>query len=243
MINYIFTTDVKGDKMNFIRKIYEKNIDEKIHQKFTRYSIGEFEKEEFIIKKGSSFVQIKAGFEYLDVMFDLMAPLIKEDVSLNGVILTKNKIINELNEFGIEPKKVTGKKYTIQETMSKEKFKEFVEKFNSCFLLLNLKSGKHSISVKKSIPKPGKLVEKFVTAKFDLSDLDTIKREFLFDIKADNFKDISIKYTYIIDEIIIPDEFKNNPEEARLNAKRKGRIIRKIEIDSKTEEKEIQLLA
>ena len=172
-----------------------------------------------------------------------MAPLIKEDVSLNGVILTKNKIINELNEFGIEPKKVTGKKYTIQETMSKEKFKEFVEKFNSCFLLLNLKSGKHSISVKKSIPKPGKLVEKFVTAKFDLSDLDTIKREFLFDIKADNFKDISIKYTYIIDEIIIPDEFKNNPEEARLNAKRKGRIIRKIEIDSKTEEKEIQLLA
>jgi len=233
----------KGDNMNFIRKIYEKNIDEKTHQKFVRYSIGEFEKEEFMIKKGSSFVQIKAGFEYLDVMFDLMAQCVNENVLLNGVIVTKNKIINELNEFGIEPKKVTGKKYTIQETMSKEKFKEFVNKFNSNFLLLNVKSGKYSISVKKSIPKPGKLVEKFVTAKFDLKDLDLIKKEFLFDIKVDNFKDISIKHTYFIDEIIIPDEFKNNPEEARLNAKRKGRIIRKIGIDGKTEEKEIELLA
>ena len=196
-----------------------------------------------MMKKGSSFVQIKAGFEYLDVMFDLMAQCVNENVLLNGVIVTKNKIINELNEFGIEPKKVTGKKYTIQETMSKEKFKEFVNKFNSYFLLLNVKSGKYSISVKKSIPKPGKLVEKFVTAKFDLKDLDLIKKEFLFDIKVDNFKDISIKHTYLIDEIIIPDEFKNNPEEARLNAKRKGRIIRKIDIDGKTEEKEIELLA
>ena len=229
--------------MNFIRKIYEKDVDEKIHQKFIRYSTGEFEKEEFMIKKGSSFVQIKAGFEYLDVMFDMIAKCVNEDVSLNGVIITKNKIINELNEFGIEPKKVTGKKYTIEETMSKEKFKEFVEKFNSCSLLLKIKSGKYSISVKKSIPKPGKILEKFVTAKFGLKDLDLIKKEFLFDIKVDNFKDISIKHTYIIDEIIVPDEFKDKPEEARLNAKRKGRIIRKIDIDNKTEEKEIELLA
>ncbi len=229
--------------MNFIKNIYEKNVDEKVHQKFVRYSVGEFEKEEFMIKKGSSFVQIKAGFEYLDVMFDLIAQCVNEDVSLTGVIITKNKIINELNEFGIEPKKVTGKKYTIEETMSKEKFKEFVEKFNSYSLLIKLKSGKYSISVKKSIPKPGKILEKFVTAKFDLKDLDLIKKEFLFDINIDNFKDISIKHTYVIDDIIIPDEFKNNPEQARLNAKRKGRIIRKIGIDGKTEEKEIELLA
>jgi len=229
--------------MNFIKNIYEKNVDEKVHQKFVRYSVGEFEKEEFMIKKGSSFVQIKAGFEYLDVMFDLIAQCVNEDVSLTGVIITKNKIINELNEFGIEPKKITGKKYTIEETMSKEKFKEFVEKFNSYSLLIKLKSGKYSISVKKSIPKPGKILEKFVTAKFDLKDLDLIKKEFLFDINIDNFKDISIKHTYVIDDIIIPDEFKNNPEQARLNAKRKGRIIRKIGIDGKTEEKEIELLA
>ena len=233
----------KGDNMNFIKKIYEKKIDEKVHQKFIRYSIGEFEKEEFMIKKGSSFVQIKAGFEYLDVMFDLMSQCVKEDVSLNGIIITKNKIINELNEFGIQPKKVTGKKYTIEEIMTSDKFREFVEKFNSCFLLLNLKSEKYSISVKKSIPKPGKLVEKFVTAKFDLKDLDLIKKEFLFDAEVDNFKDILIKNTYVIDEIIIPEGLKNSPEEARLNSKRKGKILRKIDIDGKIEEKEMELLA
>ncbi len=231
----------KGDNMNFIRNIYEKNVDENVHQKFVRYSIGDFEKEEFMIKKGSSFVQIKAGFEYLDVMFDMIAQCINEDASLNGVIITKNKIINELNEFGIEPKKVTGKKYTIEETMSKEKFREFVEKFNSCSLLLKVKSGKYSISVKKSIPKPGKILEKFVTAKFDLKDLDLIKKEFLFDTKVDNFKDISIKHTYVIEELAVPE--KCSPEEARLNAKRKGKIIRKIDIDGKEQENEMELLA
>jgi len=233
----------KGDNMNFIKKIYEKKIDEKVHQKFTRYSTGEFEKEEFMIKKGSSFVQIKAGFEYLDVMFDIMSRCVNEDVSLNGVIITKNKIINELNEFGIQPKKITGKKYTIEAMMTSDKFKEFVTSFSSCFLLLNLKSGKYSISVKKSIPKPGKLVEKFVTAKFDLKDLDLIKKEFLFDAEVDNFKDILIKNTYVIDEIIIPEGLKNSPEEARLNSKRKGKILRKIDIDGKIEEKEMELLA
>jgi len=238
-----FLVMLKGGNMNFIRKVYEKNADERAHQKFVRYGVGEFEKEEFIIKKGSSFVQIKAGFEYLDVIFELMAGLIKEDVSLNGVIVTKNKITDDLNSLGIEPKKIAGKKYTIQETIGKDKFRDFVNRFDSCFLLLNLKSGKYSISVKKSIPKPGKLVEKFVTAKLDLKDFDLIKKEFLFDVDADDFKHASIKHIYIIDEIIIPNEFKNNPEQARLNAKRKGRIIRKIEIDGRASEKEIELLA
>ncbi len=227
--------------INFIKNIYEKNVDEKAHEKFVRYSIGDFEKEEFIIKKGASFVQVKAGFEYLSVILELMSNLVKENVSLNGMIITKKDILPEIKDFGIEPEKITGKKYTIKEDMGPERFKEFISKFNDYFLLLNLKSGKYSISVKKSIPKPGKLVEGFVKAKFEKNDFQKIKNEFLFDVNTEDFKQASIKQTYVIEELIAPEGC--SPEEARLNAKRKGKIVRKISIDGEEQENQIELLA
>lgn len=227
--------------MNFIKNIHENNIDEKTHEKFIRYSVGVFEKEEFIIKKGASFVQIKAGFEYLSVVLELMSALVNENVSLSGMIVTKKDILNEIKDFGIEPEKVTGKKYTIKEEMSPERFKEFIDKFNDYYLLLKLKSGKRSVAVKKSIPKPGKIVEGFVNAKFEKNDFSKIKEEFLFDVDKNDFKEASIKHTYIIEELIAPQGCP--PAEARLKAKRKGRIIRKINIDGEEHEKEIALFA
>ncbi len=227
--------------MNFIKNIKEQNIDEKTHEKFVRYSVGDFEKEEFIIKKGASFVQVKAGFEYLSVILELMASLVKENVSLDGMIVTKENILSKIKEFGIEPEKVTGKKCIIKEEMSPERFKEFISKFNEYYLLFKLKSGKRSIAIKKSVPKPGKLVEGFVNAKFEKDDLKKIKDEFLFDLEVGDFKQASIKHTYVIEELIAPEGC--SPEEARLNAKRKGKIIRKISIDGKEQENEIKLIA
>lgn len=226
--------------VNFIKNIAENNIDEWTHNKFVRYSLGEFKKEEFTITKGSNFIQIKAGVEYLDVILKLMAELVKEPVSLNGIIVSAKDISQELDKLGIEPLKVTGKKYTIEEELAPEKFKEFVEKLaEKTNLLLKLKSDKYSLSVKKSVPKPGKLVEKFLSAKFDLNDYDKLKEEFLFD--AGDFKKAVIINTYIITEIEIPKEFENDPALARLKAKRVGKIIRNINIDGKEETKEYEL--
>ena len=229
---------------NPIRNIYNNKIDEYIHRKFVRFSLGNFEREKIIIRIGKKDIKINAGFEYVDVFFRIMSELVKENISINGVIVTKKDILNELNEFGIEPIKVTGKKYTIKTDLDTNKFKQFVEKFGNYFLLLNMKSGNYTISVKKSVPKPGKIVENFVKAKFDIKDLKTIKEEFLFDVDIDlkKAKKIEIKQTYIIDELIVPDEYKNDFEKARIMAKRKGRIVREIDVDGNKIKKEIKMV-
>jgi len=226
--------------MNFIKKIFEKQVDEKVHAKFVRYSLGEFEKEPFVIKAGGK-IQIAAGFEYLDVMYELVAGLVTEEVELNGVIVSKENIVEELASLNIEPAKITGKKYTIKTVVPPDTFKGFVERFNKYSLLINVKSGDYVVSSGKSVPKPGKLVEGFVKAKFPKSDLDLIKNEFLFDDEGD-FKVASIKHTYVITDVKIDDKLvEEDPLKARLAAVRVGKIVRERNIDGKVSTSEADM--
>jgi len=64
----------------------------------------------------------------------------------------------------------------------------------------------------------------------------------LFDYNKD-FSKAKIKHTLIIEELVIPKEYMNNPALARVNAKRKGKIKRIIDLDGKTFEKEIKFEA
>ena len=50
---------------------------------------------------------------------------------------------------------------------------------------------------------------------------------------------LKIKHILNITEIVIPEEFKNDPAKARIEAKRKGKIIRFLDIDEKEEQKEV----
>ncbi len=224
--------------MNFIRRIVQNNADEWAHKKFVRFSLGDFEREEIIIKAGST-IQVSAGFEYLDVLLGIVSRLAKEDVIIKGKLAGKRKLSADLSNFGIEPKKISGKedKADIDCVLPPPKFEEFFETFRDVFMLLTVKSGKYSVNPKKSIPKPGKLVEKFVTAKLDKSDYDLIKQEFLFDFEG-KFKEARIKQVYKIMEIKVPKEYEKDFEKARTMATRKGKIIRNLIIDGKEFHKE-----
>lgn len=229
--------------MNHIKNIFDNKIDDWTHKKFVRYSVGTFPKEVFYLKISGKSINIQAGFEYLDCMFELFAKLAKADVALKGVIVSTKDTEEELQGYGIQILKKTGKKYTIDQTLPADKFKKFVEKFNEYILLLALKSGEYSLSVKKSVPKPGKLQEKFLSAKFPIADLKAIKDEFLFDAKQDKFSSAEIKHTYIIDDIEISKQYENDPAMARIKAARKGKIVRKLIIDGRNTKSEIQMKA
>ncbi|MFP4112059.1 MAG: hypothetical protein ACLFUO_03595 [Candidatus Woesearchaeota archaeon] len=226
--------------INFIKNIWNNDVDEVAHAKFVRYGKGEFVKEEFKIKAGSK-IQVWAGFEYVEVLFRMMAEVVTEPGSVKGTIVSKQDIKSKFDELGIEPKKITGKKYTVEETLDPEQFKKFVDTFSEYYMLLKAKSGNNEIKTKTSVPKPGKLVEKFASAKFDKSALDMIKKEFLFDHDG-NFKEAVINHTYRIDDIIVDESLvEKDPARARLEAKRKGTLIRKSVVDGEevTEEKDM----
>ena len=203
--------------MTFIKKIFENKIDDSIHKNFIRFSKGTFENRALVkIKKSKDKLIIYTSFDMV-----------------NDLVLEFSKMNKELNISGRLIKK--GKKQDIEERIDSDKLKNLVNDNDYC--LLDISTEEFSLKSKKSIPKPGKNLDpKFCSAILPLSALEN----FVFDIK-ENFKKIEISHTYIIDELIIPKEYENDPEKARIFAKRKGKIIRLINIDEKQikNEKEI----
>jgi len=225
--------------MNFIKNIINNNIDEYTHMKFVRFSKGTFVREPFKIKVMGTGIQIKSGFEYLDVLFGLIAKLNQDTAFISGTMVTKKDIKEELASLEIEPEKITGKKYTLKEDMDADKLRNFFDRFKNTFLLLSIKGKDYSFSCKKSVPKPGKPVEDFCSAKFKKSDLEVLKDEFLFDSK-DDFKEAVINHIYTIIGFEIPKEA-DTPEKMRLMAKRVGTLTREVILDGKVSKSEFDL--
>jgi len=228
---------------NFINKLAGGTIDEDVHQRFIRYGPGKFIKEAFTIKLMAKSVQVQCGVEYCQVIFSILSDQLDEDVDVSGVVVSKKDLRSDFEELGIEPVKITGKKYTIKENMDPKRFKTFVERFRANYLLLAIKGKNFNLRSKKSVPKPGKPVEKFYTLKMPTDRMDLLKEEFLFDVDVGSFKLATINHTYLVEDIVVPEEFKDDPALARLKAIRKGKIMRQVDVDGEVSEKEYNLEA
>jgi len=203
--------------MNFINKIFQNQIDESVHSQFTRFSLGTFENRA-LMKLTISKDKLK-----LNTSYDLA-----KDISL--------LVAENFDKIEVKGKIFQGrKKEEVDKTVTGEELKKICEE--NPFVLLNLEFRDYSVKVGKSLPKPGnKLKENFckciLPSKF--------AKEF---VSQENFKKAIIKHTFIIEDIIVPKEYENDPAMARKMAKRKGKIIREEEIDKKIEKSEINFEA
>ena len=227
--------------MNFMKKICEGNPDELAHAKFTRFGVGEFEREEMMIKVSGKKIKVQTGPEYIDVLLRIFAHVVKEDATVKGRIISTKDVEDRIVENGLEIVKKRGKKYDVEGKLSVEAFRGLLENMSDCFLLFKADSGPNKVKTGQSLPKPGKLVEKFVTGEFDKDSMDMIKDEFLFDV--DDFKkEAKFKHKYIIDDIAVDESLiETDPKRARLEARRKGKVIRETTIDGTESIKEYDL--
>ena len=227
--------------INFMKKIYENNPDEVAHNKFTRFGVGTFEREEITVKVTGKKVKVQTGPEYIDIILKIFSTLSNEDINVKGKIISTQNIEDKIKNNGLEITNKRGNKYEIEGVLSPEEFKNLLESMNDCFLLFNANSGVNKIKTGKSLPKPGKLIEKFVTGEFGKDSLDMIKEEFLYD-GGDFVKEAKFKHTYLIEEIIVDDSLiEKDPKRARLEAKRKGKVIRESTIDGNENKIEFKL--
>lgn len=193
--------------MLFTDKLYEGKVDEQIHKQFVRFSVGTFENRAIMkITKSKDFIKLNSSY---DLMKDLTKIIGEntEKLTISGKIFyggKKKEIIEEKEVSGEELVKICDK----------------VE-----FVLLTINFGDYFLKVGKSIPKPGsKLKKNFCKAKLPLDILDKI-------IKEDFKKKLEIEYDFLIETIEIPKEYENDPALARINAIRKGKMIRRIILD------------
>ncbi len=230
----------------FIKNIFMKEGDERIHAQFVRFGKGEYKGRALLSLMKTSKIKIKSSFEFAND-FVILASGLAGKLKISGVILSKDNISNLLSKNNIKGNSETKKGGLFYENNINEQevegevLAEIVG--SSYYSLLDIEGEGINLKIKKKLPKPGKgenkADDKFCSLEADLKFWSIIKDYFFWDV--DDCNKCKIEHSYEISEIIIPKEEKD-PEKMRLNAKRKGKIKRKIIVGKEAEQiKEAEL--
>lgn len=228
--------------MNFIKQIATGKTNKEAHSALIRYGPGSFVRDNLIIKKEKNTIKLAGGLDFVNIFQRFTARYFTEDVDISGAIPTAREILPILESYGIEAeakvrRKKLGKRYEFKKILSPKQTQELIEELFNCYLLLDMKSGNCSVKIKKKeTPKIAKPAPRFVTAVLPIDALKDVIAEFLFDVDLDGFKRAVLSHTFVIEKVILDPKL--DPERARLDAKRKGILKRKIIIDKKETEKE-----
>ena len=229
--------------MNFIKKLFNNKSDEKVHNQFTKFGPGTFENKALLdINIMVKAVKIKTSPEFTNELVEFLANTIKDKVKVKGIIFATKDLTGESSIEFEQIKNVMGvKKHIVDTELTKEQILEACSKFpyNSINLSFETEYGK--LKIKEKAPKSGKPGKGDKEPKANYCVLTTTDKSILEDYAFDidqPFKKAFIKHTMVIDEIIVPDEYKNDFAKARLNAIRKGKIIRYLTVDEIKSEKE-----
>lgn len=219
--------------MNFIKKIFEGEIDETIHLQFQKFSKGEFRYRALInAKRSGKKYTIRTTAEFANGLVRLVAEKLGSQKTLViGAIVSTSDLKEELNPKEI--KQFQGvKRYLIEKEMSGDEIIELMEKLPKAFFALTFSYGDYNLKIKPKIPKSGKPGKKNEKPKVNFCALKTtdseIGKDFIFE-KPD-FKKAEINHTLFIEEIIKP-EGEEDFAKIRELAKKKGYILREAEID------------
>ncbi len=218
--------------MNFIKKIFLKQQDESVHRQFIRFGKGEYGKRAVLSLWKTKTVKIKSSFEFVNDFVLFVAGL--GNVTFNGIIWSKEEIEN------LPGKKKAGKWIYNVENFAAGQVKEIAD--NVYYFLLNADGDGIKLRIKSKIPKPGKSEGKIDT-RFCQLELDekyyrAAKDDFFWDLPE--CKKVNIEHRLIINEIVLPKTDEEDFAKIRELAKRKGKVMREIDIDGKKSIKETE---
>jgi hypothetical protein len=237
------------DFMNFIKKVFDKQIDEDAHLQFQKFSRGEFRNRALIkVKKVKNKTTITTTAEFANEFVQIVAEkLEKNKTKVTGAIISTFDLGKEI-DYQNKKQFMGIKQYIIDKEMSGDEIVGLIKKFPRVFFALSFDSGKGDIlKIKAKAPKSAKPKTKDEAPTPDFCKLITedeqIAKSFVFE-KSD-FKLAEIYHDFFIDSIVIPDEIKNERDFAIVREKshRKGRIVRRAVIDGKETKEEINFEA
>ena len=233
--------------MNFIKKLFDDKADESAHLQFQKFSKGEFVNRALIrMKKVGSKYTIYTSAEFANEFVRLMAEKLGEEkTKVTGAVVSTNDLKEELDFKEI--KQFQGvKKYVTDSEMSGSEILNLIDKLPKAFFALSFEVGENKLKIKPKAPKSAKAKNKEEAPKIDFCKLITTDSEIAKDFVFEDFdfKEANINHTFMIDEIVISDELKQEKDFAKIRemAKRKGKIIREAVIDEQVvkEEKEFE---
>ncbi|HEX54696.1 MAG: hypothetical protein DRO94_02430 [Candidatus Altiarchaeales archaeon] len=236
--------------MNFLKEIFMGNQNQDyIHDRFVRYGRGKFSGPKIRIKK-NMHIRLEGTYEYVNIIGELIAKNSRNsgNFSVRGEIISKYDFRDFINDIALRYHKKRELFHArINSTIESEKLMEIYSKLKHAYILLDLTSDdkKLRLKTKKKLPKPGTIDEKFFSAILPPSLMGVVEDEIiLMDSNLDsNPGNVTITHQYLIEDLIIPDKYVNNPKLARINARRVGKIVREVEINGKKFKSEYELNA
>lgn len=232
-----------------IKKIFDKNFDDEVHADFLKFSRGEF-KGKYMIegKKQKDKYSIKTSPEFANFFVKKVLEEIEGVVHIKGKIISTMDLSEEVS-FDIKKKEnFQGiRNIEIDSEIEASEILGLLEKYPKAFFGLTFKSDKSVLKIKPKAPKSPKPSSKGDEGpKVDFCSLKTtnegIVNEIFFDVSG--FTEIKIGHVIKINEIVYPDNVKElKPEEIREKSKRKGILIREIEVDGKSKVFEAEFVA
>lgn len=226
---------------SFIKKIFEDKVDEEVHQQFIKFSKGEFKNRALVSgKKTAKNVSLGLSAEFANELVKSVAEKLTEKVKVTGAIVSTKDLTGEI-EFKDKKQFQGVKRYILDTEMTGEELITLCNDFPKAFIALSFNAEDTQLKIKPKTPKTGKPGKGGEAPKADFCKLKTtdesLIKEYLFDIPS--FKKVDIQHTFLIEDIEIPKDEKD-PVLMREKAIRKGKIIRKINVDGneRIEEKE-----
>ena len=220
--------------MNFIKKVFDNEVDEEVHLQFQKFSRGEFTNRALIkAKKVKNNYTIFTTAEFAnELVRNVAGKLGDEKANVTGAVISTLDLNNEL-DFKSKKQFMGIKQYVIDKHMSGNEITKLIEKLPKVFFALSFSSGAGDVlKIKPKAPKSSKPKTKDDTPKPDFCKLITndekIAKDFVFE--KHDFKDALIGHDFIIKEILVPKDEKDFAV-AREKAKRKGVIVRRATID------------
>jgi hypothetical protein len=220
--------------MHYIKDLFEGNQTEHLHNKFIRYSRGDFVGPLLKLKFAKANVKVYASFHFTDELLSIFADKLGDrEVKAKGTILWNKDLSPEFDELGIKFAKVSKArgifKYAIDNTVV---LKDLVALMNKYYVLLNIKEEGLTYSTKKALPKPNKeFGADFCKLTLPGDMKDFMLDEFAFDLEnREKIKQIEISHKIIVTDIVLPEGEKDF-EIARRQAKRVGTIERVLTVD------------
>ena len=220
--------------MNFIKRLFDGEIDERVHLQFIRFGKGEYKSRFLISLWKTKKVKVKTSFEFANDLVRLCAEF--GNCNASGIVLSKkdiSKIMSKNNIKGNSEEKKRGLYYQNnidKQELTKEQLVELEKE--SYFTLLDLEGSGFKLKIKKKLPKPGKsenkIDDKFCQLEADERFYSSIKEDFLWDVPE--VKKVNVKHDVFVESIVIP-EGDNDYSKIREESKRKGKIIREAVVD------------
>jgi len=234
---------------SFIKKIFSGNTDDLVHFQFVKFSKGNFDNRAMIRAKNiSGKFSIATTYEYAkELVMSLAEKLGDNKTHVIGALMSTLDL-----GFDYEERKMAMgvRKYVLDREMSGKQILDLCNKIDKAFFGLSFNVGETELIISSKSPKSAKGVssskKEDVKAKIDFIKIKTADKDLvdslIFDDEAKDFKKIEIKHNFIIEDIIMPTGEKDFAKIREL-AKRKGRIIRYLDIDGKIIKKEAEFEA